>query len=179
MKKKINQEEIDQLKKNIFSDDWELVKSSADRLGEIGGTEITDFLISLLSSDNSGIRNSASLALKEIKDNRAVEPLLKAIFKKKNHNHNGTMVFALESHDCSEKLKEIFKILYYETYEAKMSAYAILDKQIFTFAKEDLFAIEKMLKDCIKHPEKCPDYDKSKKDIQFMVDSYLSYLKPE
>ena len=46
---KINQDEIDQLKKNIFSDDWDLVKSSADRLGEIGGKEIADFLIFLLS----------------------------------------------------------------------------------------------------------------------------------
>lgn len=36
--------EIEQLKKDIFSDDWELVKSSADRLGKIGGEEVFDFL---------------------------------------------------------------------------------------------------------------------------------------
>src|SRR5690554_2379648 len=89
--------EFEKLKQDVFSDDWELVKSSADRLGQIGGDEVVDFLISLIALDNSGIRNRAALALEDIKDNRALEPLLTAIFKKENHNYNGTMVFALES----------------------------------------------------------------------------------
>ncbi len=39
------------------------------------------------------------------------------------------MVFALESLDCSQKLKEIFRILFYESYESKLSADAILNDQ--------------------------------------------------
>jgi len=84
---------------------------------------VVDFLISILSSDNSDIRNRAALALENIKDNRALEPLLAAIFIKENHNYNGTMVFALEPLDCSKKLKEIFKILFFETYESNISFY--------------------------------------------------------
>ena len=80
--------EIEKLKKDVFSDDWELVKSSANRLGEIGGDDVVDFLISLISLDDSSIRNRAALALEQIKDNRALEPLLTAIFKKENHNYN-------------------------------------------------------------------------------------------
>ncbi len=75
--------EVEQLKKNVFSEDWEVVKSSAHRLGEIGGGEVVEFLISLLSLDAAGIRNRAALALEIIKDNRALEPLLAAIFKKR------------------------------------------------------------------------------------------------
>jgi hypothetical protein len=35
--------EFEQLKKDVFSDDWELVKSSADRLGQIGGDEVVAY----------------------------------------------------------------------------------------------------------------------------------------
>jgi len=179
LRNKIDQGEVDQLKQNIFSKDWELVKSSTNRLVEIGGLEITDFLISLLSFDSHGIRHQAALALEEIKDNRAVEPLLQAIFNKQNHNYNAIMVFALTSLDCSKRLVDIFKILFYESGEAKMYAFTILNEQKFVLKNEDIFTIDKMWKDCIKNPLKCPDYDESREDIQFIVDTYLSYLKPE
>lgn len=172
--------EFEQLKKDVFSDDWELVKSSADRLGQIGGDEVVDFLISLISLDNSGIRNRAALALEDIKDNRALEPLLTAILKKENHNYNGTMVFALESLDCSQKLKEIFRILFYETYESKISAYAILSDQMFDFTKEDLLEIQNMWEDCKQHPGKCPCYDdlEIREMMQDAFDGFMSYLNP-
>ena len=35
--------EIENLKKDVFSDDWELVKSSVNRLGQIGGNYVVDF----------------------------------------------------------------------------------------------------------------------------------------
>jgi len=170
-------DEIEQLKRNIFSSDWELVKFSADKLGEIGGDEITDFLISLLDLDDSGIRNRAALALEDIGDNKAVEPLFKSIFK--NHNYNGTMVFALESLDCSKHLKDIFKILFSEAYEAKMSAMAILDTQIFEFTSQDLIDINDMWEDCKLHPEKCPEieHDDVRTEMQDSVDGFMEYLK--
>ncbi len=170
-------EEIEQLKKNMFSSDWELVKSSADKLGEIGGDEITDFFISLLDLDDSGIRNRAALALEQIGDNKAVEPLFKSIFK--NHNYNGTMVFALESLDCSKHLKDIFSILFSEAYESKMSAIAILDTQTFDFTSQDLLDINMMWEDCKLHPEKCPEIedDEVKKEMQDSVDGFMEYLK--
>lgn len=170
-------DEIEQLKKNMFSEDWELVKSSADKLGEIGGNEITDFLISLLDLDDSGIRDRAALALEQIGDNKAVEPLFKSIFK--NHNYNGTMVFALESLDCSKHLKDIFKILFYEAYESKMSAMAILDSQIFEFTSQDLMEINDMWEYCKLHPEKCPEIenDDVRKEMQDSVNGFMEYLK--
>ncbi len=138
-----------------------------------------DFLISLIASDNSGIRNRAALALADMKDNRALEPLLTAIFKKENHNHNGTMAFALESLDCSQKLTEIFKILFFETYESKISAFAILSDQIFDFSEEDLYEVNQMWEACKLNPEKCPGYDdmETRVMMQKAVDGFMSYLK--
>lgn len=173
--------EFEQLKKDIFSEDWELVKSAADRLGEIGGDEVVDFLISLLSLENSGIRNRAALALRDIGDNKAVKPLLKAIFKKENLNYNGTMVYALEALDCSKNLKEIFKILFYQGAEAKLSADTILSEQIFTFYREDILIIKRMWDDCKLHPEKCPDYDDidTREMMESAVEGFMRYLEPK
>jgi len=170
--------EIEKLKKDVFSDNWELVKSSAKRLGKIGGDDVVDFLISLIALDNSSIRNRAALALEEIKDNRAVEPLLTAIFKKENHNFNGTMVFALESLDCSKKLKEIFRILFYETYESKLSAFAILNDQTFEFTNQDLLDVQKMWEDCKFDSDTCPGFDdkETREMMQEAVDGFLSNM---
>ncbi len=171
--------EIDQLKEDVLSDDWHLADSSAVRLIEIGGDEVINFFISLIAEDNSTIRNRAALALRDIKDNRALEPLLKAIFKKKNHNYNGTMVYALETLDCSAKLKEIFKILFYQTWESKQSAYSILFAQIFTFTDNDILEIKKMW-DYIKlHPEKYPNYEEeeTRAMMQDTLDGYTGYFK--
>ena len=58
-----------------------------------------------------------------------------------------------------------------------MSAHAILSEQIFKFSEDDLYDIKNMQNDCLLNPEKCPDFDESKDDIQDMVNNYLSYLK--
>ncbi|MCP2045813.1 HEAT repeat domain-containing protein [Pontibacter sp. HSC-36F09] len=175
------QEELDQLKQEILSQDWEKARDAAYRLGEIGGDEVLTFLIQLLNSKDPILRNCAALGLKDIKDNKAVEPLLDAIFKKENHNYNGTLVFALEDLDCSQKLKEIFKILFYESYEAKISAYAILSEQVFEFSEEDLLKVKEMWEEIKQHPEKCPNYEYEEVPelIQDAVDGYMGYLQSE
>jgi hypothetical protein len=150
--------ELEKLKADMLSGDFQKVKNAAETLGRIGGDDVLDFLISLLELDNPDIRNRAALALEEIKDNRALDPLLRAIFKKENHNSNGTMVFALEALDCSKHLVQIFRILLFETYESKLSAYNILKDQEFIISDEDIFEITSMWRK-YKSPEICPGYD--------------------
>ncbi|RZK56229.1 MAG: HEAT repeat domain-containing protein [Pedobacter sp.] len=173
--------ELEELKKDIFSNEWETVKSAGNRLGKIGGTEVVNFLISLLNLDNSSIRNTAALALEEIKDNRAVEPLLNSIFKKENHNYNGTMVFALKSLNCSGYVTDIFKILFYEIYEAKLSAYAILNDQIFEFTEAEIREVQKIWADCKLNPKDCEGYEdeKIREMMEDAFEGYIGYLDDE
>jgi hypothetical protein len=173
--------EFEQLKKDIFSDNWDSVVTSTDRLAEIGGDEVIDFLILCIASDNCHLRNRAAIALSDIKDNRALKPLLTAIFKKENQKSNGTMVYALESLDCSQNLKEIFKILFFENLESKISANSILSKQLFDFKRKDLLEIQQMWSECKLHPEKCPLYDEieTRKMMQDNVDAFLGFLRPK
>lgn len=138
-----------------------------------------DSLLAQLNSEQSQIRNVAALRLADMKADIAVNELLKAIFKKENFNYNGTLVYALQALDCSCKLKEIFEILFFQGYEAKLSAYTILSEQIFEFTSDDLLTVEQMWCDCQEHPYKCPHIDNSevKELIKDAVDGYLSYLK--
>lgn len=175
----MSENEIEELKKKIYSDDTNIVSSSAKRLAKIGGIEVADFLISLLNLNSPRIRNCAALALADMQENRSVDPLLTAIFKEENKNYTGTLVYALSELDCSQKLLDIFRILFYESYHCKWNAFGILDEQSFEFFDEDLLKIEMMWEDCKANPEKCPDYEKTKDDIEYMVNSYVSYIKPE
>lgn len=170
--------ELNNLKNDIYSDNDELANKSVDRLAEIGGDEIIEFLIPILDSDNPIIRKRAAFALQDIKDNRAVEPLLKAIFKKENYKYNGVLVHVLTDLDCQNRLVDIFKILFYQDWECKQHAYRILSDNEFQFTKDDIETIIDLWADIKLHPEKCPYFDdKETFDmIQDCVDGYSVYL---
>lgn len=172
--------EIIILKQKIISGDWDNLKVALERLIEIKGEEyVFDFLISLISNTDPKIRNNAALAIEELKIEKALEPLLESIFKEENKNYNGTLVFALSSLDCSQNLKDIFRILFSYAYEAKMSAISILDEQSFEFTKQDLLEIKAMWENCKLNPETCIEFNnpKVRKEMQSCVDSFLFYLE--
>jgi hypothetical protein len=132
-------------------------------------------LAKILASNQPKIRNRAALIIRKTADNQAVVPLLFAIFKKANRNYNGTLVYALQSLDCSHYLKEIFKILFFEGYEAKLMAYQILCDQEFIFTKNDLLKIQKMYQ---KHQQLAvKNEDETNEMINDAYIGYMSYLK--
>ena len=179
MKETNRNNEIENLKKVIFSKEKRIGLAAADKLAKIGGDDGINFLIGLLELGNVAIRNRAALALREIEDNRALNPLLKAIFKPENKNYNGTLVYALETLDCKSKLVEIFQILFYHQYESKMGACTILEEQIFEFTSNELLEIKGMWEDCNKNPEKAEDFDKEEKKLamQDVYDGFMIYLE--
>ena len=164
------------IKTDFFSPDSAVAMAAADKLGEIGGDEVLNFLIQVLKSSNASQRNSAALALREIGDNRAAEPLWQEILNPQNRNQRATMVYALERLDCSQKLPELFDLLFYGSYEAQMYAGTILDEQVFEFSEADLHTIQSKWDDLRKRPEKCVDFELRKDDIQHFVEGFVSYL---
>lgn len=150
-----------------------------DELVSTNSKEAAQLFIELLESTDPQVRNSVALGIYELRLQMALEPLLTAIFKLENHDYNGTLVYALEQLDCTHKLKEVFKILFYESYEAKISAYAILDKQIFEFSRTDLLEIKAMWDDLLANPEKCYAFNEgvTKEMIKNAVEGFMNYLK--
>ncbi len=164
------------LKREFFSDDSKVALAAADKLSELRGPEVIEFLIQVLESPDVWRRNNAALALHDIGDNQALEPLFQAIRNPLNVNHRGTMVYALESLDCSQKLPELFDLLFYGNAEVKMGAETVLDEQIFEFSTDDLHIIQSKWDDLQQHPEKSPDFSGCKDAIQHFVEGFTSYL---
>jgi HEAT repeat protein len=180
-------EEIEKLKTDIFSDNWDKMKKSTSRLFEIGGQKNIDYLLGLLDQPNPMVRNAVALTFMDNKFNDALEPLLKSITKDKNKSSRGTMVYALQALDCSNKLKELFDILFTATKNAEVQSgiLTVLVEQEFEFSKDDLIQIQEKwerLKDDwdelngIKDGE-VKDYEIDKGIIQNFVNGYLCYLE--
>ncbi|MBB4081145.1 hypothetical protein GGR28_003793 [Lewinella aquimaris] len=146
-------------KKDICSENWTVALEASDNLAQTGGEEIIRYLIQLLKSSSPSTRNASGLALRELKAQKALNPLLEAIFKSANYNYNGTLVYALQGLDCSTKLLEIFKILFFHSFEAKMGAYTILEEQSFKMTREDSRQLNSMWKELTGAPEKYPEFE--------------------
>ncbi len=170
--------ELEQLKEDIFSEDAEKVDYAINGLLDIGGDKVFNFFISILDqpNENSWARDAAALALKEMADNRAVEPLFRAILKEENIGFNDTLVHALESLDCSNHFRDLFDILFYHNSLAKMSVHAILSEQKFVYNDEDLAQIREKWEDLQQHTHKSPEYDFCRKMIADAVERYSLYL---
>lgn len=172
----MEQDQLERLKNKFLSEDLRTRFDAVHELLEVANDNILEFFITMLDKDDPRLRNAAAYGLRELADNRALKSLLNAINKSQNLNRNGTMVYALEKLDCSKKLSEIFDILFYQGYEAKMGAAAVLNEQIFEFSTQDLELIQAKWEDILLHPEKCPAFINTKDDIQNLVNGFLSYL---
>lgn len=169
--------DLEKLKIEFISSDWSIAEPALDELVNIGGDAVLEFFTSFLEGTDILLRNKASIGLHDLADSRAAEPLMKAILKKENENYRGTMVYALETLNCSHLLPQLFDLLFYGDAEVKLGASRVLDRQTFGFNSEDLYTIRAKWEDLKLHPEKCPDFDESKEEIEHSVDGFLAYLK--
>ena len=163
---------IERFKAELYSVDHKVALQASDELVKIGGQDILELFISLLDHENSEIRDIAALSLHDIANNQALEPLLIAIKKSANNNSNGTMAYALETLDCSRKLKEIFDMLFFGDAEVKMAATSILRDQDFYFNSDDLKDINAKWDEIKGHPDQSPLLESYKDTIEYFIDIY-------
>jgi len=88
-------------------------------------TEIVD----ALSSKSPNERNRAAIALMDIADSRAIEPLVQAIEKKSNRNCRGSLIYALSAFDCEGRFFQLFTWVLEGGYEASIEALSIIRDQ--------------------------------------------------
>ena len=88
----------------------------------------TELIESLASSDAS-TRNRAAIALMDLRDKAAIEPLIEAIERPANRNARGTLVYALSEFDCSERFAQLFRWALEGGYETSVEAISIIHNQ--------------------------------------------------
>ena len=182
------EQEIQQLKSDLFTaDKWDKRKASSSRLFKIGGQENMDYLIELLNQENSLVRNAIAMTFMDNKFNEALEPLLISINRADYVKTRGTMVYALKAFDCSQKLRELFDILFGATknWEVQSGILTILEEQEFEFSMEDLLHIKQKWEGLKSNWNELNGVDKDNLQkyeidedlVQNFVDGYMAYLE--
>jgi hypothetical protein len=75
---------------------------------------------------NVQIRNHIALILADIRYDKAVPYIIKKINEKSTFNNNGTLVYSLEEFDLRKYFIPIIKIICEQEYEARLTAYGIV-----------------------------------------------------
>ena len=129
--------------------DWNSKLEASNELIAVATPTITQSIIELLQSPVSEIRDIAALTLREIKDDRAVQPLLNSI---KDPNHFGvrsTLAYALETLNCSEYFIDIFQLALAKHVFVRTSAMTILTEQRFWIEDSDIVHARQLLADSL------------------------------
>ncbi|WP_420579926.1 hypothetical protein [Reichenbachiella sp.] len=176
----------DYLKSQLLSADWKDQKSITNLLFEDGEYS---YLLELFQHEDSSIRNSVALTFKEHKYQEALDPIFKAVQTEAFRNSRGTLIFALQSLNCSHKLNELYNILFSATnnWEVQNGVLSILDEQEFEFTAEELLSIESTWKEVRGdwnrnngiQEEKHTNFQIDEKTITEVLNGFLSHLNTE
>ena len=122
---------ISDLVDDLQSDDREIAEGASEVLVARGGTDVVDSVIPLLRSTVVRVRYWAAHVLREIGDDRAVEPLVKAISVPENRNYSGSLVYALQTLDCRHYFLFLFDLAIEGDVEVRCLVLMILEEQEF------------------------------------------------
>lgn len=143
----MEKERLDYLINELFSDSWEKAVAASDELAEHTESNVVSALVNVLDSNCHYAQNAAALALREIGDNSAVTPLLRAIAKPFNKDNRSTLVYALETLDCSNYFSIIFDLVLSDKWDVSISALNILQEQSFHLSEVDIEEARKKIVD--------------------------------
>ena len=133
------------LRNVLESENWEAACGAAQMLGSLSTQEAHQVLIEALGSASALTRNSAALAIRDRKLQKAVPALIQAILNPANVNHRGTLVYALEVMDCCELFPFLFRLALEGNYECRIIALGILWDKGFYVSDDELNEAELLL----------------------------------
>lgn len=126
--------------------DIKMNQEVADEITRRNSSDGNQFLIDQLSSIDPLIRNTVALAIHDSGNIVFKEPLLKRIKQLGTKEEIGTLVFGLESFDCSDILVDIIKLHVNGNPEIKMGTSTILSEQKFLINEQEKEIINQELK---------------------------------
>ena len=180
----MTEQELEALKLQVLEQKFNERKEAYEKLKSLNNPDVLEDvfqqLLLQLKYDNERVwyRNNAAYLLRHIADERALEPLFEAAMKKENINYNGSIVYSLEVFDCREHFNDLFELLLVHGFEARLSAFYILDEQVFYFTHAHLNAIKILWEEMLTNPDKYPHMNEewSRGMMEHQIKSYLFYL---
>lgn len=128
---------------------------------ELGSSKVTEAvpdLVSLLKKVQScNLRNNIALALADIGEQSALEPLMSLIKSKKTEGCRGTLIYALQSLDCSPILIDLVELVINGGFEVSCEAFDAIESVELLFPLDDIQSgyqkVELAIKDSASFPE--------------------------
>lgn len=99
----------------------------------------------LQSTESPTLRNAIALALSDIGDPSAVEPLISTLLDRRTKHYTGTLLYALESFDVSAHVDVIVDFLLDPNYEASRTALGVLENSVTAISAEKRQALIKKI----------------------------------
>ncbi|WP_047154723.1 HEAT repeat domain-containing protein [Aneurinibacillus tyrosinisolvens] len=115
--------DLEQLQKEIEDNNIEEAISMIEEIGRRGEKKAVPFLIQhLKSTDNHGLRNQIALALSDMGNQEAVEPIIEMITHSKTLGNRGTLLYALKPLDYSNHIELLVDCMVNGNYEVQHEA---------------------------------------------------------
>lgn len=119
------------LEKNLAKNNIDGAIVIIEQLGAKKSVESLPVLIKILSeTDDTVLRNAIALALSDIGDVSAVKPLIILIEDPKTNGKRGTLLYALQSFDCSQYIDLFIKLLLEDSFEASRESFILIEKNM-------------------------------------------------
>ena len=126
-----------ELVNDLQCDDRDISEAASKALVASKDASVVDHLIELLKSRQHYIQNRAAGALRDIGDDRAIEPLIAAIKLPTNQGYNGSFIYALQTLDCKHLFSFLFDLVIEGDYEVRCMSLMILEEQEFEVTPTD------------------------------------------
>ncbi|WP_342551864.1 HEAT repeat domain-containing protein [Paenibacillus sp. FSL R7-0652] len=117
------------IKELLAEERFEEAMTLIAELGDKGDRSSVEFLIGILTgTQNTLVRNEVAIALKDIGDNRAVYPLIKALSNAEMRRSRGTLLYAMEEMHYEPYIKIIAALIGDASLEVRMQSFLLFEK---------------------------------------------------
>lgn len=107
------------------------IKEANYIIQQIGTSKITGafpYLIELLEiTDDGSLINAIALALEDIGNQNAVDPIIRMLKHPKTQNNRGTLLYVLRVFDYSSHIDTIVDLFLHGNYESRREAFSLLE----------------------------------------------------
>lgn len=117
------------IQKHLSQGDIEGAMKQVATIGQKKDTSQLSSLIDLLkSTENKDLRNKIAIALSDIGDDRAVEPLIEVITDPKTSGSRGTLLYALENLNYIVHIENIIPFIGDSSLEVSAQSFMLLEQ---------------------------------------------------
>ena len=149
------------LKELIEKKDIEKAIEVIKELGYNKDNESVAILINYLeTTDDVSLRNAIAIALSDIGNSTAVEPLISLLKDEKTIGARGTLLYALEPFDIRNQIGIIYNLIFDDYYEVQTQAFELLRLSFNKLSNEERQFFKQNLSDRL---------DKYKEKVEFLI----------